>query len=68
MVFHPPLNMIFPSPFEHDIMNFLFTYEKKLYNEEIKAGVMELAYNGFCELTLDRRTTALKLVDVCGNK
>ncbi|KEH19197.1 hypothetical protein MtrunA17_Chr8g0359311 [Medicago truncatula] len=28
----------------------------------------ELAYNGFCELILDRRTTALKLVDDCGNK
>jgi hypothetical protein len=28
----------------------------------------ELAYIGFCELTLDRRSTVLKLVDDSGNK
>jgi hypothetical protein len=33
----------FPSPFEHDIMNFHYTYEKKLSDDEIKAGGMVIA-------------------------
>lgn len=29
-----------PSPFTHDILNFQYTYEKKLDSDEIKNGVM----------------------------
>lgn len=43
-------------------MNFQYTYEKKQDSDEIKNGMMDFAYNGFCELALDKRATSLKMV------
>lgn len=56
-----------PTPFTHDETCFEFSYEKKLTSEEIDSGWLELAYTGFCEMALDRRTKSLKLVDDYGN-
>lgn len=48
-------------------MSFEFFYKEKLTSEKIESGWLELAYIGFYEMTLDRRTKSLKLIGDCGN-
>ncbi|XP_039683194.1 uncharacterized protein [Medicago truncatula] len=56
-----------PRPYVHDPMNFQFSYEKKLTGDEIDSGWLILAAGGFCRLTLNKRSTSVKLVDDFGN-